>query len=94
MKAFEIEYRAHMRAIYDMAEERNWRFSRLGALLDKMEALRVARARFEDSETPESEALARWTLEDRRSELNQMMHAWCLTEYEKDNIRWFEMNAE
>lgn len=94
MKANEFEYRAHMRALYRMADERDWSFTRLGVLLDKMEQVRVARARFMASETPECEALARWTLNDRRSELVHLMHAWCLTDEQKANIAWLEHNTE
>lgn len=94
MKAYELEYRAHMRALYQMAEERDWSFTRLGVLLDKMEAVRVARARLRSAETPEGEALARWTLNDSRSDLVGLMNAWCLTLEQKRNIRWLELNTE
>ena len=94
MKATENEYRAHMSALYRMAKSRDWDFTRMCVLLAKMESVWVARKRFHAAETPESEALARWTLNDRRSDLMCLMSAWCLTEGQKDNILWLVQNTE
>lgn len=94
MKATENVYRAHMSELYKMVENRGWDFCLMHVLLEKMERVRVAKARFHAAETPESEALARWTLGDRRSELLTFMHAWSLNQDEKANVRWLVLNTD
>lgn len=93
MKATEIEYRAHMRALYKMVEKVGWSFIQMCVLLDLMQQVRVARVHLKDAETREGEALARWSLQDKRNELIDFMLSWGLSQGEMENIWWLEQNT-
>lgn len=80
-------YEADMRCLFEVLLNRKKNVVEVHKLFDRMFNCIWYRRQLEKSETPESESLARWSIEDADKDLRSLMHAWCLLDSDK-NLIW------
>lgn len=81
-----LAYRADMRSFFKLMLDREKNVVEVHKLLGRMFNCIWYRRQLDASETPESESLARWSIEDADSDLRELMSAWCLLEGDKQLI--------
>ena len=76
-------YKADMQCLFQLLLNREKDVVEVHKLLDRMfNCIRCRRA-LEESRTPESESLARWSINDADTDLRELMRAWCLTDRDR-----------
>lgn len=84
---YTLPYRADMRCLFQLLLNREKNVVEVHELFRLMFQCISYRRSLADAETCESEALARWGIDDADSELRKLMQAWCLLEGDK-NLIW------
>ena len=79
-------YKADMQCLFQLLINREKNVVEVHKLLGRMFNCIWYRRKLEESETPESESLARWSINDADNELRELMHAWCLLDSDKSLI--------
>lgn len=80
-------YRADMRDLFRLLLDRQKDVVEVHKLFGRMFNCIWYRRKLAESETPESESLARWSIQDADNDLRSLMQAWCLLEGDK-NLIW------
>lgn len=83
---YTLLYKSDMTCLFGILLDRNKNVVEAHKLFERMNDCILSRRRFEKSETPESEALARWSIERAENELRELMRAWCLLDTERNLI--------
>ena len=81
------DYLVNMRALFDLLLSHEKDVVEVHKLLGRMFNCIFYRSDLAKAETPESESLARWGIDDADRDLSELMCAWCLSEFEKKVIR-------
>lgn len=84
---YTLGYAVAMRDLFGLLIQREKNVVEVSKLFSAMNDCIDARRDFQRSETPESEALARWRMDTTDTNLSSLMRAWCLLEGERDIIR-------
>lgn len=79
-------YQADMRSLFALLLGREKDVVEVHKLLDAMHNCIHYRRVLHQSTTPESESLARWSMQTADDELRELMRAWCLLEGDKQLI--------
>lgn len=90
---YTLGYAVAMRDLFGLLMQREKDVVEVSKLFSVMNACIDARRDFQRSETPESEALARWRMDTTDTSLSSLMRAWCLLEGERDIIRSLVRNS-
>lgn len=85
--SYTLGYAVAMKDLFGLLIQREKNVVEVSKLFSAMNVCIRARRDFQRSETPESEALARWSMDRADTELSTLMRAWCLLEGERDIIR-------
>lgn len=80
-------YNAYRWAFIRMCLRHDWSIEDLYLILSYMKSVIVERRRLHRTISPEEESLVRRSLNDARTELEEIMSARCLSEQEKHIIR-------
>ena len=80
-------YKADMRDLFQLLLNREKNAVEVYKLFNAMYNCINYRRFFHQSTTPESESIARWSMQDADNELRELMSAWCLYEGDK-NLIW------
>lgn len=80
---YTLSYGADMKCLFQLLLNRQKDVVEVHKLLGRMFNCIFYRREFHKAETPESESIARWNMQDADNNLSELMRAWCLLDSDK-----------